>query len=185
MPYVTVPPSLVSSLLQQYPTTREELHAIRDPRNPSRFRSVYGHKHGGVNRGTNRFLVNAYRARVFKFFELGSSFESPECAARAVVAFYKASFGDKWRVAFHNRKAIPWRVRLVSRPTPGYAADLFIHGRAVGITRADAGEGRSVEWVWPTLADAKRAVREAMRRKFEREKASLPIPAPGLLFWRA
>jgi hypothetical protein len=185
MPYSTVPFALVSTLLDQYPATREELHAIRDPRQPHRFQGVYSHRHGGATRGDSRYVVNAYRARVFKFWELGSNFESPELAARSVVAFYKAHFGDHWRTAFRYRKVIPWRIRQVFRPNAGFAVDLFVRGKPFGITRADAGEGRSVEWVWPTPEAAKLAARESMRRKFERERSSLPIPAPGLLFWRA
>lgn len=179
MPYTTIPASLVTSLVNHYPASREDLNAIRDPRAPSRFCSVYPHVHGG------RYTVNAYRARVFKFFELSSGFDSAEQAAHAVVSFYKAHFGDHWRTAFRYRKVTPWRLRAVKRPTPGYAVDIFFKGRPLGITYADAGQGRSADWIWETSVEAKLAAREAMRRRFERERNSLSIPAPGLLFWRA
>ncbi len=176
MPYSTIPAELVASLLQQHPATRDELAAIRDPRVPSRFCGTYAHVHG------NRYAVHSYRARVFKFFELGSGFESAEAAARAVVAFYKAHFGERWKAAFRYRKVTPWRLR---RARSGYAVDIFVRGRPVGITRADIGAGRADDWIWHSADEAKAAAREAMRRRFERERADLTIPAPGLVFWRA
>lgn len=185
MPYVTVDSDFVSELLEKHPVTRDDLHAIRDPRNPDRFQGVYGHRHGGINRGNSRFTINYYRARVFKFFELGSGFESPEEAARAVVAFYKAHYGDRWRRAFQYRKVIPWRLRPLK--SGEYAVELFVRGQPVGITEADAdgrSAGASERWTWRTSREAKRAARRAMDRRFARERAALPIPAPGLVFWR-
>lgn len=179
MPYTTIPADFVSSLLRTHPATRDELHAIRDSRVPSRFCSVYRHVHGG------RYLVTSYRARVFKFFELGSGFPSAEQAAHAVVSFYKAHFGTVWRTAFRYRKVTPWRLRPVHRPEAGYAVEIFVKGRPVGITYADAGQGRSENWVWATTVEAKLAARAAMQRRFAKERDELPIPAPGLLFWRA
>lgn len=176
MPYTTIPAPFVAQLLRDYPASRDELHAIRDPRVPSRFSSVYAHVHGG------RYAVHSYRARVFKFFELGSGFPSAEQAACAVVSFYKCHFGPVWRTAYRYRKVTPWRLRPIQN---GYAVEIFVKGRPVGITYADTGEGRSGEWIWATSVEAKLAAREAMRRRFERERESLSIPAPGLLFWRA
>lgn len=184
--YSTVPPELVASLLKSHPATRDELGAIRDRRNPDRFQGVYSHVHGG------RFAVNSYRARVFKFFELGSGFATAEDAARAVVAFYKAHYGDRWRRVFAHRKVTPWRLRAVRRrpdPTPvGFAVDVYLRGNPVGVTHADAhgrSPGASERFLWPTPAAAKCAARAAMRKWFEREVRALAVPAPGLLFWRA
>lgn len=173
--YTTVPREFVARLLADHPCTRADLDRIRDPREPSRYAGTYRHVHGG------RYGATSYRARVFKFFELGSNFESAEAAARAVVAFYKAYFGNRWAQVFQLRRATPWRVR---RLPGGCAVDLFVRGRPVGVTRADAGVGRTSEWLWPTARAAKAAARAAMTRRFARERASLPIPAPGLLFWR-
>lgn len=186
MPYATVPRDYVQSLVASIPVSREDINQIRDPRNPSRIQLVYAHRHGGVNRGDNRYRVKAYRARVFKFWELGSGFETREEAARAVVAFYKTHFGERWAHAFRARKVTPYRLRSVERggAPAGFAVDIFVRGRPVGITRADAGEGRSPEWLWPSPEDAKRAARAALARRFEKERESLPIPAPGLVFWR-
>lgn len=180
MAYVTVPRSLVNSLVESCTVTRDELSAIRDPRRPSRFCGVYSHVHGG------RYSATSYRARVFKFFELGSNFESPEAAARAVVAFYKSQFGPDWVRAFRNRRVTPWRLLPVRRDGEcvGFAVDLFVRGRPVGVTHADAGGRSEQRYVWRTAESAKAAARAAMSQRFERERGSLLIPAPGLLFWR-
>lgn len=182
--YFTIAPHVVSALLEAHPTTRAELDAIRDRRDPSRFCGVYRHRHGGVNRGDSRYTVNAYRARVLKFYELSSGFPSPEDAARAVVAFYKAHFGPHWQKVFRHRKVTPWRLR---RFRDGYGAEIYLRGVPTGVTHADA-DGRSVgasqRWTWETPAEAKRAARAAMRRWFEREMKTLTVPHPGLLFWR-
>lgn len=179
MAYTTLPAAAVSALLATHPATRDELDAIRDPREPSRFMGVYRHVHGG------RYTVTAYRARVLKFFELGSNFDSPEAAARAVVAFYKAHFAPDWRRAFRYRKVIPWRV---CRHKGAYTAYIYVRGTPVGVTHADVygrAPGASERWTWPTAREAKRAARVAMERRFAREARQLPLPHPGVLFWRA
>jgi hypothetical protein len=178
MPYATVPPSIVGNLLEQTVVSRDDLNAIRDPRSPSRFCGVYEHVHGG------RYTVTSYRARVFKFFELGSGFDSKEEAARAIVAIYKSQFGEPWARAFRYRKVTPWRLLPIQRESGVfYAVDIYYRGRPQGITHADAG-GVSPSWLWPTPESAKRAAHEALRLKFESEKHRLIIPARGLLFWR-
>lgn len=176
--YSTIPAEVVSSLLANHPATRSELDAIRDPRQPSRFMGVYGHVHG------QRYDIHSYRARVLKFYELGSGFASTEDAARAVVAFYKANFGDRWARAFRYRKVTPWRLR---RYRNGFGAEVYLRGQPVGVTHADAhgrAPGASERWTWPTPQDAKCAARLAMRKWFDREVRALSVPHPGLLFWR-
>jgi hypothetical protein len=176
--YFTIPPHVTTALLQAHPTTRAELELIRDRRDPSRYSGVYAHVHGG------RYKVKAYRARVLKFYELGSGFESPEDAARAIVAFYKAYFGEKWANAFRFRKVTPWRLRRLRN---GYAAEVYVRGHPNGVTHADAhgrGKGASERWTWQTPCAAKQAVRAAMRRWFQREVRKLVVPHPGLMFWR-
>lgn len=186
MSYVTIPPALVSELVAAHPVTREELNGIRDPRAPSRFCGVYGHKHGGA--GRFRPNVTRYRARVFKFFELSSGFETPEEAARAVVAFYKAHYGDRWRRAFRYRKVTPWRIRTVTRGTEtGVVADVYLRGVPTRVTYADVfgrAKGASERDLFSSAAEAKIAARLAMAKWFEREKKMLTIPATGLMFWR-
>ena len=182
MPYATVSPDLVQNLISQYPATRDDLSAIRDPRQPARYQGVYAHRHGGVNRGNNRYVINAYRARVFKFWELGSSFQSAVDAAKAVVSFYKCYFGSLWQKAFLYRKVTPWRLRVYGKR---YAVEIFVRGRPVGITHADTGEGSSDVWTWATPRRAKAAARLAMQLRFEKERALLPIPEMRMLFWRA
>lgn len=187
MPYSTVPPELVAAVISATPVSRDDLNHIRDPREPSRFCGVYGHRHGGANRGDNRYRVKAYRARVFKFWELGSGFETRELAARAVVAFYKCYLGDNWARAFRQRKVAPYRCRAVraGEAMRGVRVDLYIRGRPVCITKADAGQGRSTEWLWPDHLAAKEAAKAAMHRMFLKERGKLPIPAMGLMFWRS
>lgn len=130
----------------------------------------------------------AYRARVFKFFELGSGFDSPEAAARAVVAFWKHHYGAKWRRAFRYRKVTPWRLRCVERATAtGYVVDIYVRGIPKRVTHADVhgrAPGASECDLFATVVEAKRAARAAMLKWFEREKKALSIPATGLLFWR-
>lgn len=187
--YTTVPVELVRSLLDQHPATRTELDAIRDRRDPDRYQGVYAHVHGG------RYAVRSYRARVLKFFELGSGFDSPKSAAAAVVAFYKAYYGPDWQRAFRLRKVTPWRLRRVRRrvcwshepQVIGYAADIYLRGRPVAVTEESAygrSPGASERWMWATPAEAKKAARAAMARRFDRESGSLPVPHPGVLFWR-
>lgn len=187
MPYVTVPPELVEAIVAATPVSRDDLNHLRDPRSPSRFQGVYGHRHGGVKRGVNRYQVKSYRARVLKFWELGNNFASAELAARAVCAFYKCYFGMNWARAFKQRKVSPYRLRVVRAKDVlrGVAVDIYVRGRPWGITRADAGEGRSQDWLWPDHASAKRAAHNAMERRFAKERETLPIPAMGLVFWRA
>lgn len=183
--YFTISSNTVGALLDAHPASRAELDAIRDRRDPSRFSGCYRHRHGGVNRGDSRYTVTAYRARVLKFYELGSGFTSLENAARAVVAFYKAHFGDDWQRVFRYRKVTPWRLR---RLKDGFGAEVYLRGRPVGITHADAtgrAPGASERWTWATPAEAKIAVRAAMGRFLAREVRHLTVPHPGLLFWRA
>jgi hypothetical protein len=185
--YHTVPPEIVSQCLSAHPVTRDDLQHIRDRREPHRFIGTYRHRHGGS--GRCRFNTTKWRARVFKFYELGSAFDNAEEAARSIVAFYKAQFGDRWRSVFNQRKVIPWRLRVVRRDgrIDGYAAEFFLRGTPVGVTQADAfgrAPGASAVWWWPTPDAAKTAARRAMQRRFERERAALAVPHPGLLFWR-
>jgi hypothetical protein len=190
--YSTVPTETVAALVSRHPATRLELNSIRDRRNPDRFQSVYRHAHGPHRAGgvvRPRHTVTSYRARVFKFFELGSGFTTAEDAARAVVAFYKAHYGERWARAFEFRKVTPWRVRLARRGgrVVGWTAFIFVRGKEIGVTRADAfgrAPGASEQWVWPSPEAAKDAARRAMKRRFDRESRELTIPAPGLLFWR-
>ncbi len=179
--YTTVSPDLVRSLLETQDVTRADLDAIRNPREPSRFQGCYPHVHG------KRYFARHYRARVLKFFELGSGFDTQEEAARAVVAFYKAFFAPNWQRAFRFRKVIPWRVCL-HKSSGQYTAYIYVRGQPIGVTHAEAygrAPGASERWLWATPQEAKQAARAAMRRRFEREARELPVPHPGVLFWRA
>ncbi len=181
--YSTIPAEIIAGIIAAHPVTREEINIIRDPRDPSRLQGVYRHVHGG------RYTVTSYRSRVFKFFELSSGFDSAEDAGKAVIAFYKAHYGTRWERAFRYRKVTPWRLRTVRRRSTviGYAADVYVRGTAVGVTRADAGvreKGAADQWMWQTPAEAKAAARSAMQRWFQKEVKTLTVPAPNLLFWR-
>lgn len=180
--YTTIPSEVVSQLVLAHPATRDDLHAIRDRHDPSRYIGTYHQTHGG------RYNSPGFRARVLKFVELGSGFDTREDAARAVVGFYKAHFGTDWLRAFWSRKKNPWRLRTVRRESGTvYAADIFLRGTPVGVTHADAygrKSGASESWYWPTEDAAKDAARRAMSRRFERERAGLVVPHPGLIFWR-
>ncbi len=185
--YSTVPAEIVAQFLRDHPSTRDELRAIRDPRDPTRYSLVYLNTHGG-----NRQRPTTYRARILKFLEIGSGFASAEEAARAVVAFHKGVYGEQWQRAFANRKVAPWRLRTVRRRSlidgrpvvVGYGAEIYVRGRPVGVTRASAGQRGGGEWVWATAGEAKEAARAAMARRFHAERETLPVAAPGLLFWR-
>lgn len=187
MPYVTVSSELVSELLAKTTICRDDLNSIRDRHTPSRFSGVYGHRHGGKNRF--RPAINAYRARVFKFFELGSDFATAEDAARAIVAFYKVNYGERWSRIFQHRRATPWRLRSVTRNgLGGFVIDVYVRGVPVRVTSnvvTGRSPGASELDLWPTAVDAKCAARVAMKKWFERERRTLSIPAPNLLFWRA
>jgi hypothetical protein len=175
MIYSTVPERIVSTLLASTIVSRSELDHIRSRREPSRYQGVYLHVHGSRYRPNTRYT---FRARVFKFFELGTGFESAENAARAIVAFYKHHFGDKWVGAFRNRKAPAWKVSKVRNScSVGYSADLFVRGSTLQVKNGDSA-------LWPDMASAKRAARTHMAELFAAERQSLPIPAPGLVFWR-
>lgn len=190
--YSTVPTEIVSSLLLSNPVTRTELNAIRDRRDPDRFQSVYRHVHGPHHKPNGcrpRHTVTSYRARVLKFFELGSGFDTAENAARAVCAFYKANYGARWERAFEFRKVTPWRLRSVKRHgrVIGYRVEIYVRGVPMGVRASDAfgrAPGASEKWMWATSAEAKLAARAAMRRRFEREAKTLVVPHPGLIFWR-
>jgi len=187
MPYVTVSSDLVSALPVST-VSRDELATIRDPRNLARYKGVYGHRHGGRIQA-RRYNVLAYRARVFKFFELGSNFPTPEDAARVVVAFCRVYCGDRWQQVLTKRRIVPWRIRAVRHQGHEcYMVDVYVRGCPRGVSHADVfgrSPGGADRYWWPSRDAAKQAARAAMDRWFKRELPSLPIPAPGLLFWRA
>ncbi len=172
--YSTVPEHVVSALVSAHPSTRSELHCIRDRRDPSRYQGVYPHVHG------SRYTVNGYRARVLKFFELGSGFASAEDAARAIVAFYKHHYGAEWCRAFDRRKVTPWRVRarrVGSRVA--FGVEIYVRGQPQTLTGPDG-----APLVWSSRAAAKSAARAEMKLRFDRIAETLTVPHQGLIFWR-
>lgn len=116
---------------QQESTTRTprydpELNLLVNPRDAGRFVCVYPAKDG------------RFRARVQKRINLRNSFPSQLEAAKAVLAWYRAAYGDRWKQVFSRRKVNPWRIRKISKDGyTGYVADIFVDGNPKRVTLAD------------------------------------------------
>lgn len=61
--------------------------------------------HGVYPKGRDRFCAKPWKA-----IHIGSTFRTPEQAARAVVGWWKEQFGCRWEEAYRNRREKPWRV---------------------------------------------------------------------------
>lgn len=75
--------------------------------------------------------VNAYVAWVGDGFRLGS-FPNPSYAAQAVVDWYKATYGDKWRDVIANRKR---KSVVISARNGGWYGAVYLFGERVEISR--------------------------------------------------
>lgn len=191
--YSTIPPEELASLLADHPVASSDLEIIRDPRNPSRYLGVYERRRASIR----------YRARVLKFIELGCQFRTAAEAARAVVAWYKRQYGDRWIKVFANRNKCVYRVSEVwkrvvwsGRPDQldciGWRVDVFVRGAPVGISHEE-GDYRNpnarfirhydpeTRHLFPSRKQAAAAAKRAIVRITERRKVALP----PLLMWRA
>jgi hypothetical protein len=74
-----------------------------------------------------------------KRINLKDSFETQVDAARAVLDFYRTTFGDpEWKVVWKNRKTNPTRIRRITKDGyAGYVADVFVDGHPIRVTLAD------------------------------------------------
>ncbi len=170
-----------------------DLDALRDPRT-GRFACVYR-----ADRGR-------WRARVLKRINL-SAHPTDVDAARAVLAWYRAWYGVRWREAFLARKRNPWRVKAVRRGwRRGWVADVFYAGTPVRVTRRTHFPGQpsprrprkvrklpraqKLAWdeamaddLWDTRAEAVQAARRAIRGELVRQFGLFAANSLQL-FWR-
>jgi hypothetical protein len=91
-------------------------------------------------------------------------------AARAVVMWYRATFGEVWRHVFRYRRCRVWEV-VRSGDGEGYTAWVWWRGVPELVTLADVksrpcGSDRG-RWVWPSRECARQAIRICVQRRLK------------------
>ena len=109
----------------------DDLGALRTSRTVSGYLNVYASRHVWVAKVKEGGRLMAIP---------GSRQPMPHQAAAFVVAWYRARFGDSWKVALANRKRPYWQVKY-SRRYGGWILRIWANGVATEARRAGA-DGR-------------------------------------------
>lgn len=117
--------------------------------------------------------VGAYVAWVGDGFRLGS-FRSPSYAAQAVVNWYKATYGDKWRDVIANRKR---KSVVISARNGGWYGAVYLFGERVEISRWHR---RKIVTQFPSRA----AVEEAIDEFLEKVLGKICFPMRRIFLYR-